>query len=70
MMLAGDDKPAKVCLAGYKEKLFTEEAPLKAVDKFCSRLRQIADNIRRRNKTQECPIDYLLPENIHQCYTV
>jgi arachidonate 5-lipoxygenase len=67
-MLAGDDKPAKVALACYKDKLFTEEAPLKAIDRFCSRLRQISDSIRSRNKGQLCPFEYLQPENIYQCY--
>lgn len=51
-------------LLNYRNRLFTEEAPQIAVDKFRSSLRQISERMKRRNKHLETPVEYLLPENI------
>jgi len=40
------------------------------MDKFRSSLRQISDNMKRRNKQLETPFDYLLPEKIYMRYDV
>lgn len=51
-------------LLNYRNRWFTDEAPHKVMDKFRSNLRQISDNMKRRNRQLETPYDYLLPEKI------
>jgi len=52
-------------LLNYKNQWFTEENSQKIIDKFRGSLRQISDNMQRRNKQLETPFDYLLPEKIY-----
>jgi len=57
-------------LLNYRNRWFTDEAPQKVMDKFRSNLRQISDNMKRRNKLLETPYDYLLPEKIYMRFDV
>jgi len=51
-------------LGQFPEGVFTESAPIEAIQRFQDKLKKVSEEIEERNKQLSVPYTYLIPENI------